>query len=73
MDEKLESKYQVFLLSTNELTRDWKRKCFQSLRKETALGNQPIAVPFPHFPGRQNTGVISSDFQITYAKYTPTE
>lgn len=39
MDEKLESKYKVFLLSINELTRDQKGEVFQSQRKETASGN----------------------------------
>lgn len=35
---------------------------------------KPTAVPFPRFPGRQNTGVISPQtFQLTYADYAPTK
>lgn len=44
MDEKLGSKYKVFLLSINELTRDQKGEVFQSPRKETASGN-PVLSP----------------------------
>ena len=47
------------------------KECFQSLTKETALGNQLLSL-FPHFPGRQNTGIISSQtFQLRYAEQAP--
>ena len=48
-----------------------RKECFQSLTKETALGNQLLSL-FPHFPGRQNTGIISSQtFQLRYAEQAP--